>query len=66
MAHIVKCKCGEEIELLTPVEAAALTGFAECTWRAWAPTLPGAFKMGKQWIIPRSVVEAVMASYAEE
>lgn len=45
-------------ELLTPAEAAALTNGAESTWRNMAANgeLPGAFKKGKQWLIPRSVV----------
>ena len=45
---------------MSPVSAAKLTGLAESWWRnkCAANNIPGAFKIGKQWIIP---VEAVIA-----
>lgn len=47
-------------EWMTPAEAAAATGTAESGWRnkAAAGNIPGAFKKGKQWLLPRSVVLA--------
>jgi excisionase family DNA binding protein len=47
-------------DYLTPVEAAALTGTAESTWRrrAAAGLVPGAVIKGKQWLLPRQAVEA--------
>jgi hypothetical protein len=40
--------------LVTPAEAAELTGTSESGWRnrAAAGDVPGAFKKGKQWLIP--------------
>jgi hypothetical protein len=45
---------------LTPAEAAALTGTSESSWRnrCAAGQVEGAFKKGKQWIIPHASVEA--------
>jgi hypothetical protein len=45
-------------EFLTPAEAAERSGLAEITWRKRAAggKIPGAFKKGKQWLIPRGVV----------
>jgi excisionase family DNA binding protein len=43
-------------------EAARLTGFCEESWRRWLRV--GAVQgvqVGKTWLIPRSVVEAVVA-----
>lgn len=46
-------------EFLTPAEAAELTNTHESGWRnrAAAGEIPGAFKKGKQWLIPRSAAE---------
>jgi hypothetical protein len=46
-------------ETVTPAEAAELTGTAESGWRNKAANgeLPGAVKKGKQWLIPRRLVE---------
>lgn len=48
-----------EKSVLTPAEAAELTNTHESGWRnrAAAGEIPGAFKKGKQWLIPRSAVE---------
>jgi hypothetical protein len=45
---------------VTPVEAAAISGYSEAYWRqqAWRGNIPGAIKPGKQWLLPRTVVEA--------
>lgn len=45
-------------EFLTPAEAAERSGLAEITWRKRAAggKIAGAFKKGKQWLIPRVVV----------
>lgn len=45
-------------EMLTPAEVAEATNTAESTWRnkAAAGDIPGAFKKGKQWLLPRSVL----------
>jgi hypothetical protein len=45
-------------EFLTPAEAAERSGLAEITWRKRAAggKIPGAFKKGKQWLIPRVMV----------
>lgn len=45
--------------LLTPAEAEERTNWAASSWRNWAAAgrLPGAFKKGKQWLIPLSVVD---------
>lgn len=47
------------LSLLTPAEAADETDTSESSWRnrAAAGEIPGAFKKGKQWLIPRSAVE---------
>lgn len=44
--------------LLTPAEVAAATGTHESTWRNRCARgeIPGAFKKGKQWLIPRSIL----------
>lgn len=44
--------------LLTPAEAAVLFGGAESSWRNRAASgeIPGAFKKGKQWLIPKSAI----------
>jgi excisionase family DNA binding protein len=44
---------------LTPVEAAEMTGYSEEHWRqlAWRGKIPGAMKKGKQWLLPRAIVE---------
>lgn len=44
--------------LLTPAEAAAFFGGAESSWRNRAASgeIPGVFKKGKQWLIPRHTV----------
>ena len=44
--------------LLTPAEAAVLFGGAESSWRNRAASgeIPGAFKKGKQWLIPESAI----------
>lgn len=46
-------------EWLTPAEAAAITGTSASGWRnrAAAGKLPGAFKKGKQWLIPSASVK---------
>lgn len=45
--------------LLTPAEAAELFGGAESSWRNRAASgeIPGAFKKGKQWLIPKTAVQ---------
>ncbi len=45
---------------VTPVEAEVISGYSEEYWRqqAWRGNIRGAFKSGKQWLLPRSVVEA--------
>jgi len=45
--------------LLTPAEIAVQTATGESTWRnrAAAGEFPGAFKKGKQWLIPRIVLQ---------
>lgn len=45
-------------DVLTPAEVAELTSTAESGWRnkCAAGAFPGAFKKGKQWLIPRSVL----------
>lgn len=52
-----------EDEFVTPAEAARLTGTDESTWRYRLidGKIRGAFKKGKQWLIPRSSVKAPMA-----
>jgi hypothetical protein len=52
---------------LTPVEAEALSGYSEEYWRqqAWKGNIPGAIKSGKQWLLPRSVVEERKKGYHE-
>ena len=47
-------------EFVTPAEVAEATGTAESGWRnkAAAGAIPGAFKKGKQWLLPRSVLVA--------
>lgn len=47
---------------LTPVEAAELTKTAESGWRnkAAAGEIPGAVKKGKQWLLPRQIVLAMV------
>ena len=44
--------------MMTPAEVAEATETAESTWRnkAAAGEIPGAFKKGKQWLLPRSVL----------
>jgi hypothetical protein len=44
--------------MLTPAEAAEISDVAESTWRnkAAAGEIPGAFKKGKQWLLPQSVI----------
>lgn len=43
---------------LTPQEVAAATGTSDSQWRnkAAAGEIPGAIKKGKQWLLPRSVL----------
>lgn len=45
-------------EYATPAEVAAATGTDDSWWRqqAIAGTIPGAFKKGKQWLLPTSVL----------
>ncbi len=45
---------------VTPVEAEELSGYSEEYWRqqAWLGKVPGAMKQGKQWLLPRSMVES--------
>lgn len=47
-------------EFVTPAEVAEATGTSESNWRnkAAAGAIPGAFKKGKQWLLPRSVLVA--------
>jgi len=47
-----------EGQWLSPDEAAALTSTSASSWRnrAAAGKIPGAFKKGKQWLIPRATV----------
>lgn len=46
--------------MLTPAEAAEISGMAESTWRNKAASgeVPGAIKKGKQWLLPQSVVRS--------
>jgi hypothetical protein len=46
--------------MVTPAEAAALSGTTESAWHTAATTgqLPGAFRDGTHWLIPRSAVTA--------
>lgn len=46
-------------EWYSPVGAATATGTSESSWRnrAAAGQIPGAFKVGKQWVIPASAVQ---------
>lgn len=46
---------------LTPTELALMTGTAESGWRnkAAAGEIPGAIKKGKQWLLPRAVLQAL-------
>lgn len=45
-------------EMYTPYELAAVAGGGESTWRwrAKSGAVPGCFKRGKQWLIPRGVL----------
>lgn len=47
-------------DLLTPAEAANATDTSESYWRnrAAAGEIPGAYKKGKQWLLPRAAVES--------
>lgn len=47
-------------ELLTPQEVADATGTHESGWRnkAAAGEIPGSFKKGKTWLLPRSVLRS--------
>jgi len=46
-------------EVLTPAEVANQTGTAESTWRnkAAAGEIPGAIKLGKQWLLPVRILK---------
>lgn len=46
-------------DFVTPAQVAAATGTAESTWRnkAAAGDIPGAVKAGKQWLLPRDIME---------
>lgn len=47
-------------DLVTPAEAAEATNTSESYWRnrAAAGDIPGAYKKGKQWLLPRAAVES--------
>lgn len=55
-------------EMLTPAEIAKATDTAESTWRNKAATghVPGSFKKGKQWLLPRSVVCSQIPEHANK
>lgn len=59
MADIVVCERWHMVlDYLTTSEAAALSGTSESGWRnrAAAGKIPGAWKAGRDWMIPRSAV----------
>ncbi len=45
---------------VTPVEAEEISGYSEVYWRqqAWKGLIPGAIKLGKQHLLPRTVIES--------
>lgn len=59
VAHLFGAYASAADRLITPVQAAEVSGNAESAWRnrAAAGDIPGAWKAGKQWLLPVSVIE---------
>lgn len=53
--------CSAKSDFVTPAQVSAATGTAESTWRnkAAAGDISGAVKAGKQWLLPKDIMEIV-------
>ena len=61
VAHLFGAYASGSDRFITPGQAATLGDDAESTWRnrAAAGEIPGAWKAGKQWLLPVSVIEVL-------
>lgn len=55
-------EAGEPIADLTVDEVAEAMGKSPNTVRGWAPNIPGAYKLGREWRFPRTAVRAWLDS----
>lgn len=56
----------EDVADLTVPELADALGRAESTVRGWLPDVPGAYKLGGEWRVPRPAWRAYLDGLAQE